>query len=243
MKINSHSTAREAKGAFTAESLPDHPFFHGLSERHRQTLAESAVRATFKTGKRVVETGQHANCFYLVISGSIGLETPGPDAPLRIQTIGPGDILGWSWLFPPDCWEFNAVAEEPTEVIFFQGRRLREECDRDHRLAFELFMRMAQRHCIGKATDLTAGQVSTTSFPPKPDFGRKSFHLPARGNLEAFALKANPGLALQRDQYQPANGLLQVLLNAAKTAIHYVGRPESDRADTKRVKSPETYAI
>ena len=79
-----------------------------------------------------------------LFSGSIGLETLGARAPLRVQTIGPGDILGWSWLFPPYYWHFNAIADEPTEAIFFYGSRLRQECDRDHDFGYELFKRMSQ---------------------------------------------------------------------------------------------------
>ena len=75
------------------------------------------MRATFPPGTLVVETGQPANCFYLVVRGLIALETLGSPAPLRVQSIGPGDVLGWSWLFPPYYWYFNGIAEEETETI------------------------------------------------------------------------------------------------------------------------------
>jgi len=142
--MNALMTAPEAKRAFTAQSLPDHPLFHGLNTRHRQILADCSMHATFVPGEVVVETGEPANCFYLVINGLISLETPGARAPMRVQTIGPGDILGWSWLFPPYYWHFNALAEERTETIFFYGSRLRQECDRNHDFGYELFKRMSQ---------------------------------------------------------------------------------------------------
>src|ERR1700691_3262524 len=144
MKMNANSTAPEGKRAFMAESIPDHRLFRGLSERHRQILAECSMPASFSAGDLVVETGEPANCFYLVITGSIGLETLGSRAPMRVQTIGPGDILGWSWLFPPYYWHFNAIADEQTQAIFFYGSRLRQECDRDHDFGYELFKRMSQ---------------------------------------------------------------------------------------------------
>ncbi len=144
MEMNAIMPPPEAKRAFTAESLPDHPLFQGLSGRHRQILAESAMHASFAEGEVVVETGEPANCFYLVVSGLIVLETLGARAPMRVQTIGSGDILGWSWLFPPYYWHFNAIADKPTEAIFFYGSRLRQECDRDHDFGYELFKRMSQ---------------------------------------------------------------------------------------------------
>jgi CRP/FNR family transcriptional regulator, cyclic AMP receptor protein len=141
--MNDTLTAAKAKPAFTAASLPEHPLFQGMGERDRHILAECSMQATFEAGAMVVETGEPANCFYLVIQGRIGLETPGARLPLRVQTLGAGDVLGWSWLFPPYYWYFNAVAEERTETIFFFGSRLLQECERNHDFGFELFKRMS----------------------------------------------------------------------------------------------------
>jgi CRP-like cAMP-binding protein len=63
--------------------------------------------------------------------------------PLVIETIGAGDLLGWSWMMPPYVWHFTARALEPTRAIHFAGDILREYCDRDHSLGFELHKRMS----------------------------------------------------------------------------------------------------
>jgi CRP-like cAMP-binding protein len=63
--------------------------------------------------------------------------------PIQIQVIGAGDVLGWSWLFPPYYWHFDARALEPTKVVFFYGTRLREHCETDHDFGFELMKRTA----------------------------------------------------------------------------------------------------
>ena len=47
-----------------------------------------------------------------------------------IETIGAGDLLGWSWMFPPYVWHFTARAIEPTTAIFFYGSILREYCEK-----------------------------------------------------------------------------------------------------------------
>src|SRR5580658_11168399 len=142
--MNDTLTAPKEKTAFIAEPLPEHPLFQGMGERDRHILAECSMRASFEPGTVVVETGEPANCFYLIVSGLVALETTGDLSPLRVQTIGPGDVLGWSWLFPPYCWHFNAIAKEQTEAIFFYGSRLRQECDRNHDFGYELFKRMSQ---------------------------------------------------------------------------------------------------
>ncbi len=61
-----------------------------------------------------------------------------------IDTIGDGDLIGWSWLFPPYVWHFTARATQPTAAIFFYGTVLREYCERDHTLGFELLKRMSE---------------------------------------------------------------------------------------------------
>ena len=129
---------------FTAESLPDHPLFTGLAVEFRQILAECGMRTDYKAGETVVEAGEPANGFYLVTHGSIDLETPELQVPSRVQTIGAGDILGWSWLFPPYYWHFNALAREPVQTIFFYGSRLRQQCDRNHDFGYELIKGMSR---------------------------------------------------------------------------------------------------
>jgi CRP-like cAMP-binding protein len=129
---------------FKAETLPEHPLFTGLSLPFRQILAECAMRADFEAGDTVVEAGQPANCIYLVVKGTIDLETPELRTPSRVQTLGAGDILGWSWLFPPYFWHFNALAREPTQSIFFYGSRLRQQCDRNHDFGYELIKGISQ---------------------------------------------------------------------------------------------------
>ena len=84
-----------------------------------------------------------ANRFYLIESGKVVLESgEGFGAPVVVETIGAGDLLGWSWMFPPYVWHFTARAAEPTKAIFFYGTILREYCERDHSLGYELFKRM-----------------------------------------------------------------------------------------------------
>jgi len=141
--MNEALTAVKAKSAFTAASLPEHPLFQGMGERYRHILADCSMHAIFEPGNLVVESGEPANCFYLIVQGRIGLEAPGGHSPLRVQTIGEGDVLGWSWFFPPYYWHFNGMAEVRTETIFFFGSRLLQECDRDHDFGYELFKRMS----------------------------------------------------------------------------------------------------
>src|SRR5207248_509808 len=97
----------------------------------------------FKKGQIILREGELANRFYLIESGKVALESgEGFGDPVAIETIGSGDLLGWSWMFPPYVWHFTARAVEPVSALFFYGTILREYCERDNSLGYELFKRM-----------------------------------------------------------------------------------------------------
>ncbi|HXI51507.1 MAG TPA: Crp/Fnr family transcriptional regulator [Candidatus Saccharimonadales bacterium] len=128
-----------------ASVIAEHPFLRGLKPEHLGLLADSAMRMRYEAGDLVFREGDPANRFYLIEQGRISLESHRRDeAPVAAQIIGPGDVLGWSWLFPPYYWHFDARALEPTTAIFFYGTRLREQCEQDHDFGYEIMKRMTQ---------------------------------------------------------------------------------------------------
>ncbi len=121
-----------------------HPFLMGLSPHHRRLLASCAMFVKFQPGEQIFREGDPANRFYLIQKGKVSLESCVRDQGLtHVQTIGSGDVLGWSWLFPPYSWQFDARALEPTEAVFFYATPLQTECEADHDLGYELLRRMA----------------------------------------------------------------------------------------------------
>ncbi len=125
--------------------IAGHPFLRGFAPAHLRLLADNAMRMRYDAGEIIFRKGDPANRFYLIEEGKVSLESPRRDqAPVVVQVIGPGDVLGWSWIFPPYDWQFDARAVEPTTAIFFYGTRLREQCDEDHDFGFEMMKRMTQ---------------------------------------------------------------------------------------------------
>lgn len=122
-----------------------HPFLIGVSEHHIRLLADCAIRTHFEAGQVIFREGETANRFYLIERGEVVLEAAGAgDKQVVIETIRDGDLVGWSWLFPPYVWHFSARATKPTSAIFFYGTILREYCEKDHSLGFELFKRLSE---------------------------------------------------------------------------------------------------
>jgi CRP-like cAMP-binding protein len=121
-----------------------HPFLLGLREHHLRLLSDCAVRVAFEDNHVVFREGETANRFYLIERGEVVLETNTVSGQtVVIDRIGTGDLLGWSWLFPPHLWHFTARATQVTTAIFFYGTILREYCEKDPTLGYELLKRMS----------------------------------------------------------------------------------------------------
>jgi CRP-like cAMP-binding protein len=128
-----------------ATQIAVHPFLKGMSAAHRNIMAECAMLASFRRDEVIFREGDRANRFYLILEGEVVLESVAKDrGPTFIQTLGAGDVLGWSWLFPPYYWHFDARALLPTRAIFLYGTRLRERCDQDHEFGYELLKRTTE---------------------------------------------------------------------------------------------------
>jgi signal-transduction protein with cAMP-binding, CBS, and nucleotidyltransferase domain len=95
------SVAEKAPAPSIETAIAQHPFLVGLSPHHLRLLSNCAVLASFTTGELIFKEGHPANCSYLIQKGKVALECRGKDGDTLIQIIGSGDVLGWSWLFPP----------------------------------------------------------------------------------------------------------------------------------------------
>jgi len=124
--------------------ISTHPFLAGMSPHQLRLIADCAMSVHFIANELIFREGDPANRFYLIQSGRVVLESQVLGKPKAlVQTLGPGDILGWSWLFPPYFWHFDARALEPIDAVFIYGTPLREECESDHELGYELMKRLA----------------------------------------------------------------------------------------------------
>lgn len=125
--------------------IAEHPFFIGLEQYYANLLTGCAANVRFPQGTYIFKEGGEANDFYLVRSGKVALEIFAPQRkPIIIDTLGEGDILGWSWLLPPYHWKFHAHAIEETRAIALDGKCLRTKCEANHDLGYEVLKRFAQ---------------------------------------------------------------------------------------------------
>ena len=122
--------------------LAAHPFLAGVPSRYLERLAHYSHRAPLHADVRIFSEGGRADAFYLLRDGAVNLVTHLPGrGEVVVETIGPGQVLGWSWLFPPYRWHFTAITAEPVLAIAFDGPGVRALCEAEPALGYDLTKR------------------------------------------------------------------------------------------------------
>jgi len=128
---------------FIVDALGSHPFFAGLSERHREALTACATHVKLDAGDFLFRTGDPADKCYVVFGGRAVVELDAGERSRVIETIAAGDIAGWSWLFPPYRAHFDVRVLASMRAVILDGVTLRSKCDEDPTLGYELTRRVA----------------------------------------------------------------------------------------------------
>lgn len=127
------------------EVLRKHPFISDLEDKYLQTLLSCATNVTYSDGDHLFREGEEATKFFLIRTGKVALELHASErGTIRILTIGPGEVLGWSWLISPYRWHFDAIAVEDVRAFALDGKCLRTKCENDHDFGYEMYKRFSQ---------------------------------------------------------------------------------------------------
>jgi CRP/FNR family transcriptional regulator, cyclic AMP receptor protein len=122
----------------------DHEFLRGMSPEDVELLSGAAVRVSIPPGRRLFDEGATADKCWLLTAGHVALDLHRqPGQPnLIVETLGRGDVLGFSWLAPPHRWQFGAQTVEPTTAFELNGADVMALCDRRPELGYQLALRM-----------------------------------------------------------------------------------------------------
>jgi len=127
------------------EVLSELPFFDGLDREALELIAGCGRNVAVAEGEYLFRSGADADSFYVLRHGSVALDLFVPArGSMLIETIDEGEVIGWSWLFPPYLWHFDARAVTPVRATAFDGACLRAKCDADPAFGYDLMGRFAQ---------------------------------------------------------------------------------------------------
>jgi CRP/FNR family cyclic AMP-dependent transcriptional regulator len=127
------------------ELIEESPVFAGMDESFRTLVAGCGANVVFRPDEWLFREGGRADTFWLLRRGRVALQVHVPGrGDLTFETIEPGDVVGWSWLFPPYEWQYDARAVDEVHAVVFDGECLRGKSEADHALGHELMRRFGK---------------------------------------------------------------------------------------------------
>lgn len=140
------------------QQLEQHPFTQGFPRPALAKLAQVATVQTFQPGTFLLREGREADHFYLLLGGQAAIELYLPErGVIRLQTVGPGDVVGWSWLLPPYRAAFDVSVINTVEAITFDAAKLRQVLEDDPALAARFLRQLV--HVIAQRVHATRLQL------------------------------------------------------------------------------------
>jgi CRP-like cAMP-binding protein len=119
-------------------------FLHDFPDAYLEPLATVASIKECAPGVVVFREGQKESRLYLVVKGAVSLEycTPGMGCK-RLQTVGTGELLGWSPVLGLSDMTATARVLEATRLLVLDARQLVTLCEHNPRFGYEFMRRTA----------------------------------------------------------------------------------------------------
>jgi len=128
-----------------AELVEEQGVFQGLKPEWIELMSGCGKNIRLEAKTFLFREGQPADHFYLLRRGKVALEIDVPGQPPAVfQTLGPGEVLGWSWLFPPYQYAYDAQVQEELGAIAFDGKCLRGKCEANTDFGYALMKRFSK---------------------------------------------------------------------------------------------------
>jgi CRP-like cAMP-binding protein len=132
------------KSTSIRDLLAQQAVLRGLEPEDIDLMAGCGHNAVFEAGAYLAREQEPADQFFVVREGKVALELHAPTGPLLIETIGAGDLVGWSWLFPPYRWTYDVEAIDHTRVTVIETACLLDKCDSDSAFGYRVMKGFAQ---------------------------------------------------------------------------------------------------
>jgi CRP-like cAMP-binding protein len=123
--------------------LEELPFFEGFKPEYIEFMAGCASNHRYERGELIVHDGDAAKKTFFIRSGRAEMEIHVPGRGVQtLQSLEDGEMIGWSWLFPPYKWHVDIRAKETTMILALDGTCLRKKLEEDTQLGFDFLRRL-----------------------------------------------------------------------------------------------------
>ena len=125
-----------------ARTTQSYPLLADLPREHLRKLWEIAEERNYEQDQLIFPEGVKSEFLYLIASGNVALEILAGGQRIELQTLGPGDAMGWSALTANATTHFQARALSRVQSIAFDGAKLSAAFEYDHSLAYHMMKRL-----------------------------------------------------------------------------------------------------
>ena len=128
------------------ELIRRYKYFSSISNEQLTKLASFAEEVEFEAGHYFHQEGDDIGKVYIVVEGDISLITslPQQDKEVVINTMGAGDVFGWTSLLPPYTAGSGAKSASKCTLIEFESTKLREKFEGDYKFGYLMMIKIAQ---------------------------------------------------------------------------------------------------
>ncbi len=134
-----------ASPATLVDSLRRVDLFGDLPDDHLRKLAALAALEEPQAGAVLFPEGARNDQFYLVLRGRVALDMTVPRrGPVRVLTVGPGEIPAWPALPGSGSMTTSAVITEDAQLVGLPAPALQALCQADHEIGYAVMTRLAQ---------------------------------------------------------------------------------------------------
>jgi CRP-like cAMP-binding protein len=138
------------------EAVRNHEWTRRLPWHYIEMLAALAEEKSFRGGDLLFREDDPADSFYMIVSGTVTLQTTVDGEPVAVQMVGEGEEIGWSAVVGEGKRRFTARATGPVRVLRFSGPALRTACERNAQFGFLLMKHLL--HVVAERLDTTRMQ-------------------------------------------------------------------------------------
>ncbi|MCE5254088.1 MAG: cyclic nucleotide-binding domain-containing protein [Actinomycetia bacterium] len=129
----------QALGGYAIDELHQFKIFSELDVAELEAIAGISHVQDFEAGQQLIAEGAAAHHLYLFLKGKAAVEVQLPEGDqILIDELGPGEMLGWAAFMPPHLYTASAWATEPSQLIVVDGERLRQLCDVNKHMGYQV---------------------------------------------------------------------------------------------------------
>ncbi|MFC1922503.1 Crp/Fnr family transcriptional regulator [Chloroflexota bacterium] len=128
------------------EVIRRYPYFSGMSMERINLLANIAEEIEYEQDQYFHHEGEAIDKVYIIVKGEVSLVTslPQQDKEVVINTLGAGDVFGWTSLLPPHTAGSGAKSVTNCNLVEFSASELRSKFEEDFQFGYLMMTKIAQ---------------------------------------------------------------------------------------------------